>query len=1068
MNSAGHCELAWLGIALLLLGGTAFAQQSGKIENEVSPKKASAFGSFIKVNPKWDALELDTKPAEGIELSETPSTVGNARDLRLNWTIGEHTKAQHSWHAGTPFGFRVWVTAEGKFFGRGGIGPGGGQEVTWDSNSVDLDLDCDADQDGRIADPKLQPQAEVREDQLEENPGAKVKPNGKAPLLLRRVMPPGRPKGAVTIVRGSNSVDVQTADGKSIFTGDAKTSQDLWEQVKDADLKLTLVGGDTDNGKKECLLQAIYEADTELRFEDTVSITVEPEAKPVSLSLLGSEHMIYSTLEFQIWINRSVYEDDGFPKGLLRTADFTPVDSFDAVDADGNGKKIKVAVMASTEAMTDGKKVWEEFDRIQDKNNAYKGASFWSPAFYARLDRGIDAENWKWYARLFVPKEGKWFFYVLVRSTNAGQTAIFPRKDDTKIKGYAWNLEPDGVPEGRWPRREGTGRDVGMDFSSCAKQAPIAPARPNRRFFCRQPLAKENTAKPFYIFGFCRCWNRWETNEKWKATTWGSAYADVNADIFGPLSTSFPTTGSGSTGTLLSHWFTCWDTNVVHSAGTALKEEWRNAGNAGKGRDLEGVAAIMKKFDGDASEPQPYQYFDQGRARMMDEIMQAAETNRSYVMFTLWPHADIRGPEARTWGMDRWATPPPEHNPNTFSGWSPLQAKFSTFLRNSLGNTKEWNHQLNLYRYIVGRWGNRTGLGLWEGISELDGPQMPKTTLRSWSKRIRSEIRLLGPYNQPFSNSEHNLDGADATGFEYVSTHGYYSMGVRRARNNQELRGRRLGSLWEDDDLVFKSSTVEAEKGYHERTRSLAQPVFNGEFGATQRWMRTKTAPNIPYKIGEPVQLKGDHTTPATGKTVQNYELREKTVSGCHDGLWASFMSGACATPLVWTDGKEFGEMQARSGCKLFNADNYGISFYRELKPLYRLITGAGGTEILPWNYKPEDPARLVATFGYRAAGLKRKGTAGARGVVWIYQTAAPRPPRSIDLSSIARKGSKVQWFDPWAGVKIGVPQVINGPAKVDFWTNGMAHVEPNGYGRRRHQREDVIGIVLADKEMQR
>jgi hypothetical protein len=269
------------------------------------------------------------------------------------------------------------------------------------------------------------------------------------------------------------------------------------------------------------------------------------------------------------------------------------------------------------------------------------------------------------------------------------------------------------------------------------------------------------------------------------------------------------------------------------------------------------------------------------------------------------------------------------------------------------------------------------------------------------------------------------------------------------------------------DDLVFVSNTTARVARYYSDLRGQGKPLFNGEIGATQRWMKTEAGP-LGYQIGEPAQLAGNHTDPPPPPhTRANYEHREKSVSGYHYALWSSLLSGACATPLQWCDGKEFGEMQHRDyagSCDLFKPKNYEIDFFGAMRPIHRLLSRKveGVPAVNPWDYAPLDPKRVV--LGYERLALVRRQGEGLRGIVWVLQTSedvAAKGERLLDIADVARPGDRVQWYDPWMGVKIGDPILVPNSMKVNFWANGMEKVEPDGYGQRRHREQDIVGLIL-------
>lgn len=244
-------------------------------------------GTFNYIRPTTPAVHVKTVPDNKHDLvANSGEMLDSSYSSETAWKEAEDSKVENRWRAGSIPGKRVNALVQGKFTtkGDGGQGQGGGQgeggggdESVWTTMSVDLDLDADTNRDGpdNLSDPKIDVVEDKDEDQS--GHGTLVAVGGRAPLLLRQVLPDRpipRPVGEVTIKRSIHSaVDiVYKGTDTSIFTKPKdKVSQNLWDKVKDGECELELVG--LHDGFDEATLETEYKSGT-TSFKDKVLAAV--------------------------------------------------------------------------------------------------------------------------------------------------------------------------------------------------------------------------------------------------------------------------------------------------------------------------------------------------------------------------------------------------------------------------------------------------------------------------------------------------------------------------------------------------------------------------------------------------------------------------------------------------------------------------------------------------------------------------------------------------------------------------------------------------------------------------
>jgi hypothetical protein len=540
------------------------------------------------------------------------------------------------------------------------------------------------------------------------------------------------------------------------------------------------------------------------------------------------------------------------------------------------------------------------------------------------------------------------------------------------------------------------------------------------------------------MFGLARFLNlrKTEYGDSPLGTPWHEAWIFLPEEIIDPLA-------SGSTQShigLFNYWLVSKDSSPVHAvAGAAYEEEWPSIdASARPSSPVAGVAAT-----------DCYAYFDQGRSKLIDDILFACGRKGVDVMLTVWGHTDLR--DGGDWGQGWYGAT---------GGWKQL-AELRDFLEaTSTGNPRVWRHQLNYYRYLVGRYSAMPGFGLWEVVSEYRGIQSTAQGLTgrnvpaedgvrfAFMRRVEQQFRAMDPYGHPVSSASagytsnlqpstyraaHWLEG------EYVSTHAYdvlrdagvgiNSQSVLALANNASFR----------KDVVEVAGQVPSDLA----GRAPVRPWFHGEIGVYER---TPTGTPLEVTTTGPYIFKG--------------------VTAFHYVLTSDLFRGAAGVPLRWNDAKAFGEMRhrtsAKSGvCDRFTAAKYPADYFAELVGHRKLVNALIARNVAPWQVLPGTGGRGTIPAKGGTAGMFMRSNAAT--ACWLYRVTDGDPSggnREINLTSYAPAGAaeyELTWVNPWTGKDlITDPGVTN--LQVNYWDGRMEAVAPVGFDRR--PKEDVVVVI--------
>jgi hypothetical protein len=224
--------------------------------------------------------------------------------------------------------------------------------------------------------------------------------------------------------------------------------------------------------------------------------------------------------------------------------------------------------------------------------------------------------------------------------------------------------------------------------------------------------------------------------------------------------------------------------------------------------------------------------------KVIDLIVAEARKKGIFLIFTIWDHPELRDlTHPGTWEPGRWSS-------NGFNKLGDLNSFFKS--------EEAWAWQMNLYRYIIARWGYSPAIGMWLTASEINGTNAYDQT-DAWHTKLNDFFVANDPYHHPTTASmSGDIDWPK--GFQVMDAPQIHIYNFKN------------GSLAVD---AVKAADILAHwTGL--MWNQQAKPNWVGEFG---------TPDNSYYP-----------------------EL-------FHNSIWAALGSGAAMTPAEWNSGGAWGEM---------------------------------------------------------------------------------------------------------------------------------------------------------------
>ncbi len=126
-----------------------------------------------------------------------------------------------------------------------------------------------------------------------------------------------------------------------------------------------------------------------------------------------------------------------------------------------------------------------------------------------------------------------------------------------------------------------------------------------------------------------------------------------------------------------------------------------------------------------------------GNMKVIDSVVQDAEKEGIYLIFTVWDHPQLRDDGHPSWDTGNWSR-------NGFNKLTSLEEFFVS--------EEAWAWQENLYRYIIARWGYSRAIGMWQTVSEINGTNSLDQT-DPWHERVNAYFVENDPYRHPTTAS---------------------------------------------------------------------------------------------------------------------------------------------------------------------------------------------------------------------------------------------------------------------------------------------------------------------------
>ena len=238
-----------------------------------------------------------------------------------------------------------------------------------------------------------------------------------------------------------------------------------------------------------------------------------------------------------------------------------------------------------------------------------------------------------------------------------------------------------------------------------------------------------------------------------------------------------------------SLWFAPWDTMLAHESSDANGTEVWFSGLSN--------ANTISKLPETEKGWTAYKYFDQGRAKHMDDMIKAHLDANMYVSLTIWPHPSL-GEEGHQWHNGCWDRNPTEYpGAETRNGMSKIVTGLtvSQFITTT---GKPWKAQKNLYRYIVARYGWSPNVAAWGTVAETEGvgsaddwwgtyPTGPRAWHNAVVKVIREDSSPTAVVAPPLDYRKRPISGWATHTAEYPQDNTYnipYTRGERSAAND--------------------------------------------------------------------------------------------------------------------------------------------------------------------------------------------------------------------------------------------------------------------------------------------
>ncbi|MFH1131368.1 MAG: hypothetical protein V1754_08540, partial [Pseudomonadota bacterium] len=489
--------------------------------------------------------------------------------------------------------------------------------------------------------------------------------------------------------------------------------------------------------------------------------------------------------------------------------------------------------------------------------------------------------------------------------------------------------------------------------------------------------------EPVLLVGAARTWSI----NRPAGSYWGSEYADLESEIFQP-SHDFNCN-------VVNVWNASWFTNISHME---QKERWPN--------NIKDVPT---------AEWAAWLYFDQARANRLDGIFTLSETYNQIIIFSLFAPVDLRDQSgAHDWGKGHYGKAADPNEIELGIGFSDVSINVSNFFKHAPvsenGKTVDMGAAFKNYlRYYIARWGYHRNLGLFQPLTEWDGAgqRYNDQDVISWTEWVFALLRdkKFNPYSWPISISRPWIEqrstgfpndstdtailaGAESQQVSYVNHHGYF----QDINNHPDLVAE-PGSY----DLISQH-IAKWERKVRSNGAVGGLPLVCGEFGLKEKGTATDGYDSVYGKKRYPTYV--------------------------HYGLWAGLCAGYAATPMKWSDGKEFGEMRARPpSADGFTATKFPYNLWLEYQAVSVFVSAAPKPDLAVLR---RNATAACSNSQVQVICLSEANSA----IGFVYNAALEFEANgnlkpctrtgTISIPGMGTGGYEVCWYNTWTGQAIG------------------------------------------------
>ena len=355
--------------------------------------------------------------------------------------------------------------------------------------------------------------------------------------------------------------------------------------------------------------------------------------------------------------------------------------------------------------------------------------------------------------------------------------------------------------------------------------------------------------------------------------------------------------------------------------------------------------------------------YNQAACSYIDGVVNRADEAGVFLLPSIWTHDQLRVP-GRPWSGGSWSN-------NPYRLVVDDAADFFKIDNGSGGPTAQWKLQQDLLRYIIARWGSRPAIAGWVALVEINGSTGSEKPSQAavWATAVDAWFVAHDPYRSrlgkvPVMTSVSHGSSGEVPLFDPVG-----QLGVR-ATDSYSAK---------TDEIGIAAVIAEMTLALHAADKPFVHTEFGGEAPATQ-----------------PLHL--------------------------HNGMWASFASGASIPALVWCDDGSYPMLtQPMRSHLAYLAKFIGpLSWLADSSQETAAATIQVRTDIEGWY-------RSIAD----------------RGAIWLHRrTLAASITGTTTSVAVANGRYAVWWTDTWTGAETQSADITVIGGSLDLVVPGSANAD--------------------------